>query len=82
MVKCSFCGKEIKPGTGFMYVRTNGAVLYFCSSKCFKNAFKLKRKPIDVKWTEKHRKLALRAKSSSEKSSKSSKKASKKKGKR
>ncbi len=81
MVKCSFCGKEIKPGTGLMYVKTNGSVLYFCSSKCFKNALKLKRKPIDVKWTEKHRKLALRAKSS--KDSKSSNKSSKKsKGKR
>lgn len=64
MVKCSFCGKTIQPGTGITYVKTNGTILHFCSSKCFKNALELGRKPIRVKWTAKHRQLALRAKTS------------------
>ena len=50
-VKCSFCGKEIEPGTGLMYVKNDGTVLYFCSSKCFKN-WKLGRNPRKVRWTE------------------------------
>ncbi len=51
LYKCSFCGKPIKPGTGFMYVRTDGTVLRYCSSKCFKSAVKYKRDPRKLKWT-------------------------------
>ncbi len=53
MVKCSFCGREIEKGTGKMYVRANGKIYWFCSSKCEKNMLKLKRDPRSVKWTEK-----------------------------
>ncbi len=53
MVKCSFCGKTIEKGTGKMYVKTNGQVYWFCSSKCEKNFLKLKRDPRKIKWTEK-----------------------------
>lgn len=49
---CSFCGREIEPGTGINYVRRDGVVLRFCSSKCRKNMLKLGRKPRDFKWTE------------------------------
>ncbi len=49
--RCSFCGKEIKPGTGMMFVKNDGTVLRFCSSKCWKNALKLKRNPKKLKWT-------------------------------
>jgi len=49
-VRCNFCGKEIEKGTGKMYVRKDGSVLYFCSGKCEKNMVKLKRKPRDFKW--------------------------------
>uniref|UniRef100_A0A7C3RG71 Large ribosomal subunit protein eL24 n=1 Tax=Archaeoglobus fulgidus TaxID=2234 RepID=A0A7C3RG71_ARCFL len=49
---CSFCGYEIEPGTGKMYVRRDGRVLYFCSGKCEKNMLKLKRKPRKLKWTK------------------------------
>ena len=50
-MKCTFCGNAIEKGTGKMYVEKNGKILYFCSSKCEKNQFKLKRKPRDQKWT-------------------------------
>ncbi len=50
--ECSFCGEEIEPGTGKMYVRNDGRIFYFCSSKCEKN-FKLDRDPKKVEWTKK-----------------------------
>jgi large subunit ribosomal protein L24e len=49
-VKCSFCGKEIEKGTGKMYVKKDGSVLYFCSGKCEKNMVNLRRKPRKFKW--------------------------------
>lgn len=51
MAKCSFCGTEIKKGTGKMYVRDNGSILYFCKSKCEKNMLKLGRDARKYKWT-------------------------------
>ena len=50
--RCSFCGKEIKPGTGMVFVKNDGTVLRFCSSKCFKNMIKLGRNPRKYKWTK------------------------------
>lgn len=55
-MKCSFCGKVIKPGTGKIYVHTSGKLNYFCSMKCEKNLLKLKRKPSKFKWTEHYKK--------------------------
>lgn len=49
---CSFCGYEIEPGTGKMYIRRDGKILYFCSRKCEKNMLKLKRNPRKLKWTK------------------------------
>ncbi|AEA46487.1 50S ribosomal protein L24e [Archaeoglobus veneficus] len=49
---CSFCGEEIEIGTGKMYVRRDGRVLYFCSNKCEKNMLKLGRNPRKLKWTK------------------------------
>jgi len=49
---CSFCGEEIEIGTGKMYVRRDGRVLYFCSGKCEKNMLKLGRNPRKLKWTK------------------------------
>ena len=54
--RCSFCGREIKPGYGSIYVKNDGTILYFCSSKCRKNMLKLKRNPKKVKWVIKTRK--------------------------
>ena len=49
---CSFCGIEIEPGTGKMFVRKDGTLLNFCSTKCEKNLLKLKRVPRRVRWTK------------------------------
>jgi len=57
MVKCSFCGDELKVGGGKLYAKKDGTTFYFCSTKCEKNLLKLNRKPVKVKWTEAHRKL-------------------------
>lgn len=56
MVKCSFCGNIIEKGTGKMYIKSDGKVLYFCSTKCEKNMLKLKRKPRNLKWTHSYKK--------------------------
>ena len=54
MPLCSFCGEEIKKGTGMMYVKKDGTVNYYCSSKCFKNS-QLKREGRRKRWTKKYR---------------------------
>ena len=56
MAKCSFCSEEIEKGTGKMFVRNDGKLFHFCSSKCSKNMLKLKRKPAKVKWVTKKKK--------------------------
>ena len=50
MVKCSFCNNELAKGTGKMYVKVSGQILYFCSMKCEKNLIKLGRIPREHKW--------------------------------
>lgn len=49
---CSFCGVEIEPGTGKMYVKKDGTVYNYCTNKCYKNQVKLKRVPRTTKWTK------------------------------
>ncbi len=51
-MKCSFCGDELTPGTGLMYVKKDAKILYFCKSKCRRNMIDLGRKPRDITWTE------------------------------
>jgi len=51
--RCSFCNLPIEPGRGKMFVRRDGTVLYFCSSKCERNMVKLGRKRRRVKWVQK-----------------------------
>ena len=48
---CVFCGSAIELGTGKMFVKRDGTVHNFCSSKCEKN-FKLGRLARRVAWTE------------------------------
>lgn len=55
-MKCSFCGKNIERGTGKIFARNSGKLLYFCSTKCEKNMLKLGRKPRHVRWTEEWKK--------------------------
>jgi large subunit ribosomal protein L24e len=53
MAKCSFCNKIITPGTGKIFVKKEGKILWFCSMKCEKNTLKLKRKPQRTRWVKK-----------------------------
>jgi len=48
---CSFCGEEIEPGTGRMFVKKDGTILQFCNSKCYKNMIELRRIPRRTAWT-------------------------------
>jgi large subunit ribosomal protein L24e len=48
---CTFCGNEIEPGTGRMYVKKDGVTYQFCTSKCYKNMVELKRVPRRTTWT-------------------------------
>ncbi|MEM2757180.1 MAG: 50S ribosomal protein L24e, partial [Sulfolobales archaeon] len=52
-VKCSFCGKDVEAGSGLMYVRNDGNIMWFCSSKCLKN-LRLGREPRKLPWTLKY----------------------------
>jgi large subunit ribosomal protein L24e len=47
---CSFCGNQLEPGTGKMFVKKDGTIFYFCSTKCQNNQ-KLGRVPRRVQWT-------------------------------
>jgi large subunit ribosomal protein L24e len=47
---CSFCGVLLEPGTGKMFVKKDGTIFWFCSSKCENNQ-KLGRVPRRVEWT-------------------------------
>jgi large subunit ribosomal protein L24e len=53
---CSFCGQDIEPGTGKMYVKKDGTKWTFCSNKCQKNMVDLKRINRNVRWTTHHEK--------------------------
>lgn len=66
MAKCTFCGHNIEKGTGLLFVDLDGRTFNFCTRKCFKNQFKLKRKARNLKWTKyfaKHAKPAKKEKS-------------------
>lgn len=47
---CSFCGRKVLPGTGLLFVRNDGTLYWFCSSKCRKSQLKLGRDPRRWKW--------------------------------
>jgi large subunit ribosomal protein L24e len=49
---CSFCGTDIEPGTGKLFIKKDGTVLFFCKMKCQKNMLKLGRIPRRVRWTK------------------------------
>ncbi len=57
---CSFCGNEIEPGTGKMFIRKDGTVFLFCSHKCQSNMLKLGRVPRWTPWTQSFRRAAGR----------------------
>ncbi|MGE4275093.1 MAG: 50S ribosomal protein L24e [Candidatus Methanomethylophilaceae archaeon] len=49
---CSFCGVEIEPGTGKMYIKKDGTVYNYCTNKCYKNQIQMKRVPRTTTWTK------------------------------
>ncbi len=53
MPRCSYCKKEYSFPKGLTFVKKDGTVLYFCSSKCRKNMFMKRRK---VRWLLKSKK--------------------------
>ncbi|MBI4052412.1 MAG: hypothetical protein HY394_00065 [Candidatus Diapherotrites archaeon] len=57
MPKCAFCGSELLPGTGVLYVKKDGEFHYFNGSKCMKNYLKLRRNPRHVPWTAEFKRL-------------------------
>ncbi len=61
MSKCSFCGSNIERGTGKIFAKNDGSVLYFCSNKCEKNMRVLKRSAKFLKWTESFKKTKEKA---------------------
>jgi large subunit ribosomal protein L24e len=46
---CDYSGQEIEPGTGTMYVKTDGTVLWFADAKCEKN-YLMGREARDLEW--------------------------------
>jgi large subunit ribosomal protein L24e len=55
---CSFCGNEIEPGTGKMFIKKDGTVFVFCSSKCQLNMLHLGRVPRWTPWTQAFRRAS------------------------
>ncbi|MFX1466498.1 MAG: 50S ribosomal protein L24e [Promethearchaeota archaeon] len=51
--ECSFCAIKIKPGTGMLFVKTDGSTRWYCSSKC-KKSDAMKRNPRKLKWTNRY----------------------------
>jgi len=51
MPQCAFTGDEIPFGTGKMYVKKDGKILWFKDKRAEKNFIKLKRSPRDHKYT-------------------------------
>ena len=51
---CSFCGDDIEPGTGKMFIRRDGTIYFFCSSKCDRNLLELRRVPRRTRWTKQY----------------------------
>ena len=49
---CAFCGNDIEPGTGKMFIRRDGTIHFLCSSKCERNLLNLGRQPRWTRWTK------------------------------
>jgi len=54
-MKCTFCGEDVKKGEGMLFVKADGTVYSFCSSKCKHNQLKLRRRGIKTKWTKSYK---------------------------
>lgn len=67
MADCTFCDDPVKKGTGIIYSKKDGTLFYFCSSKCKKNALKLKREGRRQNWTEACKKFKAASRKKSKK---------------
>jgi len=52
MAQCSFCGKQLQPGSGFTVFKKDGTAQRFCSRKCQRYT-KMGRKAQKYKWAKK-----------------------------
>ena len=34
-MKCSYCGNELRRGSGLMYIFRTGKINYYCSNQCY-----------------------------------------------
>jgi large subunit ribosomal protein L24e len=59
-MKCSYCTVDMEKGTGFMYVRKNGAIKYYCSKRCYRLNTIHNRKPNKKEMAEKLAKHAAK----------------------
>lgn len=50
--RCIVCGRPVPAGVGMMYVKSDGTILWFCSSKCYKSLVVLKRDPKKLAWVK------------------------------
>jgi large subunit ribosomal protein L24e len=53
--KCTFCGTNLSPGTGKLFIRKDAKMIWLCSNKCEKNLNKLGRKPRKTTWTAEYK---------------------------
>ncbi len=60
-MKCSFCGGKVPEGKGKMFVKNDGKIMYYCNSKCQKNA-RMGRAGKKTGWTETFRKFKSESK--------------------
>lgn len=51
-MKCFFCKNDLKKGSGLLFARKDGTLLYFCSNKC-KRYFEMNKKNWKYKWVKK-----------------------------
>ncbi|MFY9717994.1 MAG: 50S ribosomal protein L24e, partial [Thermoplasmata archaeon] len=80
--QCSFCAREIEPGTGMMFIKRDGTVFHFCSSSCRKQQLILGRVGHRFKWTRAHELKRAAERSSAERGSAPSPAKSKRPGQR
>ncbi len=55
MATCTFCGYDIIPTTGKLFMRKDGKVINFCSKKCEIAMNKHNKIPRDTPWTKAYR---------------------------
>jgi large subunit ribosomal protein L24e len=53
MPRCTFCKQNYEFPRGLTLILNDGNLLYFCSSKCRRNALHLKRDNKKVNWVRK-----------------------------